>query len=60
MTKGDYPQIIKDLVKERLPKFSEDEKQLLKDSFDFIGISYYSSHYMKNAKIDDPDFSNDY
>lgn len=45
---GHYPKSMRDLVKERLPKFSKKEKILLKGSFDFIGINYYTSRYGKN------------
>lgn len=47
---GDYPKSMKDLVKERLPVFTEEEKNLVKGSFDFIGINYYTSRYAKNMK----------
>ncbi|KAH7518232.1 hypothetical protein FEM48_Zijuj09G0149600 [Ziziphus jujuba var. spinosa] len=47
---GDYPKIMRELVKERLPEFSENEKSLLKGSFDFIGMNYYVSSYAQNMK----------
>lgn len=40
---GDYPQVMKDRVGDRLPKFTEEEKKLLKGSIDFTGINYYNS-----------------
>ena len=46
---GDYPKSMKLYVKERLPKFTEQEKKLVKGSFDFIGINYYTSRYTKPA-----------
>ncbi|PRQ17020.1 putative beta-glucosidase [Rosa chinensis] len=46
---GDYPKIMRDLVKERLPLFTEEEKKLIKGSFDFIGINYYTTRYGKNV-----------
>lgn len=45
---GDYPKSMIDLVKERLPHFTEEEKKLVKGSFDFIGINYYTTRYGKN------------
>ncbi|WCJ36231.1 Beta-glucosidase 24 [Euphorbia peplus] len=48
---GDYPRIMRELVKERLPTFTEQEKQLVKGSFDFIGINYYSANYAKSIPI---------
>nr|ACJ85833.1 unknown [Medicago truncatula] len=45
---GDYPQIMRKLVGKRLPKFTKNEKEMLKGSIDFIGINYYSSHYVRH------------
>lgn len=47
---GDYPKSMRELVKDRLPTFTADEKNLVKGSFDFIGINYYTSRYAKNIK----------
>ncbi|XP_004301037.1 PREDICTED: beta-glucosidase 27-like [Fragaria vesca subsp. vesca] len=47
-TYGDYPKVMRHLVKERLPCFTEEEKSLVKGSFDFIGINYYTTRYGKN------------
>ncbi|XP_048228480.1 furostanol glycoside 26-O-beta-glucosidase-like isoform X1 [Ricinus communis] len=49
---GDYPSITRELVKDRLPTFTEQEKVLVKGSFDFIGINYYTSNYAKSISID--------
>ncbi|KAL5563264.1 hypothetical protein UlMin_033011 [Ulmus minor] len=46
---GDYPKTMRDTVKERLPTFSEEEKMLIKGSFDFISINYYTSRYASKA-----------
>ena len=45
---GDYPKSMRHLVKERLPIFTKEERRLLKYSFDFVGINYYTSRYGKN------------
>lgn len=50
---GDYPPIMKSLVKDRLPKFTKDEISLILKSYDFIGINYYTSNYAR----DDPNFA---
>ncbi|XP_024992523.1 beta-glucosidase 12-like [Cynara cardunculus var. scolymus] len=42
---GEYPQSVRHLVQGRLPKFSPEESKLVKGSFDFIGINYYTSNY---------------
>ncbi|KAJ9140194.1 hypothetical protein P3X46_030870 [Hevea brasiliensis] len=49
---GEYPSIMRELVKDRLPTFTEKEKKLVKGSFDFVGINYYTSNYAKSIPID--------
>ncbi|KAA8520276.1 hypothetical protein F0562_014532 [Nyssa sinensis] len=49
MTFGDYPQIMRSLVGNRLPKFTKMQSQMLKNSYDFLGINYYTSAYVSNA-----------
>lgn len=39
---------MRDLVKERLPEFTEEEKSLLKGSFDYLGINYYVTMYAQH------------
>ena len=51
---GDYPDSMRELVKERLPKFTDDEVSLVKGSYDFLGINYYTSNYAKNNPNVDP------
>ncbi|XP_057982297.1 beta-glucosidase 13-like [Malania oleifera] len=48
---GDYPFIMKALVRDGLPAFTEEEKDLVKGSFDFIGINYYTSRYALSLPI---------
>ncbi|KAJ9682745.1 hypothetical protein PVL29_018634 [Vitis rotundifolia] len=43
---GKYPKNMRDIVGERLPKFSEEEIKLVKGSVDFVGINQYTSFYM--------------
>ncbi|XP_004295228.1 PREDICTED: beta-glucosidase 12-like [Fragaria vesca subsp. vesca] len=45
LTHGDYPQIMRSLVGNRLPKFTKEQSDKLKGSFDFIGMNYYSGGY---------------
>lgn len=47
---GDYPEIMKKLVGERLPTFTQEQKQMLKGSHDFFGLNHYTSNWAK----DDP------
>lgn len=49
---GSYPISMRELVKERLPKFTPEEKKMMKGSFDFIGINYYTSRYAKSMSTD--------
>ncbi|CAL5214162.1 unnamed protein product [Lathyrus oleraceus] len=44
---GDYPQIMRKLVGNRLPKFTKKDKKMLNGSTDFIGINYYTSHFAR-------------
>ncbi|XP_021829907.1 cyanogenic beta-glucosidase-like isoform X2 [Prunus avium] len=48
LTNGDYPHSMRSNVRERLPKFTKEESKLLKGSFDFIGINYYTARYASN------------
>ncbi|XP_015575609.1 beta-glucosidase 17 isoform X2 [Ricinus communis] len=45
ITYGDYPETMKYLVGNRLPGFTEAEAELVKGSYDFIGINYYTAVY---------------
>lgn len=56
---GDYPPALKAQIQQmnqqclhpvaQLPEFTEEEKQLLKGSADFLGLSHYTSHLISNA-----------
>ncbi|KAJ7980721.1 Beta-glucosidase [Quillaja saponaria] len=46
LTTGKYPSSMQSLVGNRLPKFSKVQSELLKGSFDFLGLNYYSSQYV--------------
>ncbi|KAL2491490.1 Beta-glucosidase 17 [Abeliophyllum distichum] len=48
LTYGDYPKIIRALVGKRLPKFTVEEATLVKGSYDFLGLNYYTSNYAAN------------
>ena len=49
LTRGDYPESMRSLVKSRLPKFTKEQSRLLINSFDFIGINYYTASYVSDA-----------
>lgn len=52
-TYGDYPQSMKDRIGHRLPKFTEAEKRILKNSADFVGMNYYTSLFGANMQTGD-------
>lgn len=37
------------LVGSRLPKFTKEQSLIVKGSFDFLGLNYYTSSYVKYA-----------
>jgi beta-glucosidase len=40
---------MRSLVGSRLPKFSKKQSKLVKGSFDFLGLNYYTSTYATDA-----------
>ena len=42
---GDYPQVMKDRLGNRLRTFTEEEKVLIKNSSDFFGLNHYTTMY---------------
>jgi len=42
---GDYPASMRTSLKEKIPDFSYEEKQLLKGSCDFFGLNHYQSSF---------------
>ncbi|THF96506.1 hypothetical protein TEA_002527 [Camellia sinensis var. sinensis] len=49
LTRGDYPGSMRKIVRNRLPEFTETESEMVKGSFDFIGINYYTANYVADA-----------
>ena len=43
--KGDYPQSMRLRLKDRLPTFTQGETTLIKGSYDFLGLNYYTAAY---------------
>lgn len=57
---GDWPPKMKEYITgNRLPEFSEEEKELVKGSYDFIGVNHYTSAYVHHTGIVGTDFGND-
>ncbi|KAL0411227.1 UNVERIFIED_CONTAM: Furcatin hydrolase, partial [Sesamum latifolium] len=42
---GNYPRIMQSLIGNRLPKFTKEQAAMLKGSFDFLGLNYYTGNY---------------
>ncbi|KAJ0973078.1 hypothetical protein J5N97_021037 [Dioscorea zingiberensis] len=55
---GFYPFNMKALVRDRLPTFSKEEAEMIKGSYDFIGINYYTARYARGVPFshDQPPF----
>ncbi|KAL8152303.1 hypothetical protein V2J09_010063 [Rumex salicifolius] len=46
---GEYPETMRSIVGNRLPKFTKKQSELLKQSFDFLGLNYYSTYYVEDS-----------
>ncbi|KAL0346469.1 UNVERIFIED_CONTAM: Beta-glucosidase 12 [Sesamum calycinum] len=42
---GEYPRIMQCLVGNRLPKFTKEQAAMVKGSFDYLGLNYYTGNY---------------
>ncbi|KAK3031397.1 hypothetical protein RJ639_037395 [Escallonia herrerae] len=51
LTNGEYPSSMTTRVGNRLPRFAAADINVLKGSFDFIGINYYTGEYATDAPI---------
>ncbi|KAJ7982299.1 Beta-glucosidase [Quillaja saponaria] len=49
LTKGEYPDTMRTLVGKRLPKFTKEQSIHLIQSYDFIGLNYYTAEYVSDA-----------
>ena len=59
---GDYPQIMKDYIGDRLPTFTDQQKKDLTGSHDFFGLNHYTTKWIKATEKydgDSPDWSTD-
>jgi len=46
---GDYPQSMRALVGDRLPKFTPEQQEMLRGSHDFFGLNHYTSVFAANV-----------
>ena len=51
ITYGDYPASMRMLVGRRLPKFTAEQSKLVKGSFDFLGLNYYTENYAAHVSV---------
>ncbi|KAH7676642.1 Beta-glucosidase protein [Dioscorea alata] len=49
---GDYPKIMKKIVRSRLPVFTKSQSEYLKGSFDFIGLNHYTSIFVVDNSVE--------
>ncbi|CAA6692313.1 MULTISPECIES: GH1 family beta-glucosidase [unclassified Lentimonas] len=57
---GEYPQIMRDRLGDRLPTFTPEQSELLKGSADFLGLNHYTTHYAsREPAADNPVESED-
>nr|BAC42451.1 putative beta-glucosidase [Arabidopsis thaliana] len=49
ITYGDYPKTMRELVGNRLPKFTKKQSKMVRGSFDFFGLNYYTSRYVEDV-----------
>lgn len=54
LTYGYYPESVQDIVKERLPKFTNDQVEMVRGSYDYVGVNQYTSYYMEDLGTVDP------
>ncbi|XP_068344998.1 beta-glucosidase 42-like [Pyrus communis] len=46
----EYPKVMRERLGDRLPIFSEKDKELLKNSVDFIGLNHYTSRFIAHGR----------
>jgi len=46
---GDYPEVMHEILGEQLPKFTEEDKELLRNPMDFVGLNHYTSRFITHA-----------
>ncbi|PKI34998.1 hypothetical protein CRG98_044611 [Punica granatum] len=49
ITFGDYPKSMRNLVGTRLPNFTIAESKMLRGSYDYLGVNYYTARYVDES-----------
>lgn len=52
---GEYPKTVQEIVKERLPRFTEEEVKMVQGSIDYVGINQYTTYYMYDPRQPEPE-----
>lgn len=55
MIHGDYPEIVKKYVGDKLPLFTAEQSKMLRNSSDFVGINYYTARFAAHIPHIDPE-----
>ena len=53
LTKGDYPESMRATIGSRLPTFTNEEKELIKGSLDFVALNYYFPYLASPGSLTD-------
>src|SRR4051812_11784378 len=48
---GDYPFTMRAIAGDRVPKFTPQQSKLLKGSYDFLGLNYYTTQYARSISL---------
>lgn len=48
---GDYPQSMREILGDRLPHFTSEEKEMIRGSSDFFGLNHYSSALASQPEV---------
>eukprot|EP00268_Persea_americana_P061809 TRINITY_DN7860_c0_g1_i2.p1 TRINITY_DN7860_c0_g1~~TRINITY_DN7860_c0_g1_i2.p1 ORF type:complete len:525 (-),score=57.20 TRINITY_DN7860_c0_g1_i2:101-1675(-) len=51
LVRGKYPFSMRSLIGDRLPRFTKEQAHMVKGSFDFIGLNYYSALYATDLPL---------
>ncbi len=46
---GDYPKVMRDRVGDRLPKFTDEDREMIMGSSDFFGLNHYTTLYASDV-----------
>ena len=49
LLKGDYPTVMREMVGDRLPLFTAEQKEDFKGTLDFLGMNHYTARFAKNS-----------